>query len=45
MGLGLFLARGTIERLGGNVTLANREGGGAICHVQLPLTQLSVTSE
>ena len=40
MGLGLFLARGTIERLGGNVRLANRTDGGAVCFVQLPLGAL-----
>lgn len=44
MGLGLFLARGTIERLGGEVRLANREDGGALCRVQLPLTALRITS-
>ncbi len=43
MGLGLFLARSTIERLGGQVTLTNRDGGGAICRVQLPLAALRVT--
>jgi two-component system, sensor histidine kinase RegB len=42
MGLGLFLARGTIERLGGSLELSNREGGGAICRVRLPLTMLRV---
>jgi two-component system, sensor histidine kinase RegB len=42
MGLGLFLARGTIERLAGTVSLANRTGGGAVCRVQLPLDALRV---
>jgi two-component system, sensor histidine kinase RegB len=38
MGLGLFLARGTIERLGGMLTLKNRvERRGAACRVELPL--------
>jgi two-component system sensor histidine kinase RegB len=36
-GLGLFLANATIERLGGNVRLSNREGGGATTEVVLPL--------
>lgn len=42
MGLGLFLARGTLERLGGTVSLANRDDGGAVCRVQLPLESLRV---
>lgn len=44
MGLGLFLARGTIERLAGTVSLANRVGGGAVCRVQLPLEALRVAN-
>lgn len=36
-GLGLFLANATLERLGGNVHLYNREGGGATTEVTLPL--------
>lgn len=44
MGLGLFLARGTIERLAGTVSLANRVGGGAVCRVQLPLDALRVAN-
>jgi two-component system, sensor histidine kinase RegB len=42
MGLGLFLARGTIERLGGRVVFGNREGGGAVCRIELPLASLRV---
>lgn len=42
MGLGLFLARGTIERLGGSLELSNRVGGGAVCRVRLPLAMLRV---
>jgi two-component system, sensor histidine kinase RegB len=42
MGLGLFLARGTIERLGGSLALQNHAGGGAICRVRLPLAPLRV---
>jgi two-component system sensor histidine kinase RegB len=36
-GLGLFLANATLERLGGNVRLYNREGGGATTEVTLPI--------
>ncbi len=36
-GLGLFLANATIERVGGQVRLLNREGGGAITLLTLPL--------
>lgn len=39
-GIGLFLANATIERLGGKVALLNREGGGAVTEVRLPLTKL-----
>ncbi|MEI7455711.1 MAG: ATP-binding protein [Nitrosomonadales bacterium] len=38
-GLGLFLANATIERLGGNVRLYNREGGGATTELCLPIAQ------
>ena len=44
IGIGLFLANATIERFGGEVRLFNREGGGAITQVTLPLSTLgSVT--
>lgn len=43
MGLGLFLARGTIERLGGSLALTNRAACGAICRVRLPLAPLRVS--
>lgn len=36
-GLGLFLANATLERLGGKVSLYNREGGGATTEVTFPL--------
>lgn len=39
MGIGLFLANATIERLGGSVQLSDREGGGARTAVRLPLDQ------
>ena len=42
LGLGLLLANATIERIGGSVTLANREGGGGITQVMLPITALTV---
>jgi two-component system sensor histidine kinase RegB len=41
-GIGLFLANATIERLGGSVVLLNREGGGALTRVSLPLTKLRI---
>jgi two-component system sensor histidine kinase RegB len=39
-GIGLFLANATIERFGGKVVLLNREGGGALTRVSLPLAKL-----
>ncbi|HVY05881.1 MAG TPA: ATP-binding protein [Burkholderiales bacterium] len=36
-GLGLFLANATVERIGGNVTLFNREGGGGCARITIPL--------
>jgi two-component system sensor histidine kinase RegB len=44
MGLGLFLARGTVERLQGTLTLSNRADGGAVCHIRLPLATLRVSA-
>ena len=41
-GIGLFLANATIERFGGKVALLNREGGGAITRVTLPLAKLRI---
>ncbi|HED40484.1 MAG TPA: HAMP domain-containing histidine kinase [Chromatiales bacterium] len=43
-GLGLFLAQAVIERLGGHITINNREGGGASVNIQLPLKPLMVTA-
>jgi len=40
-GIGLLLANATIERLGGSVTLFNRDGGGGCTRVQLPLARLA----
>lgn len=39
-GIGLLLARATLERLGGRVTLAPREGGGVRTLMELPLATL-----
>jgi len=40
LGIGLFLTNATIERLGGAVSLFNRDGGGACARVTLPLQRL-----
>jgi two-component system, sensor histidine kinase RegB len=40
-GIGLLLARATIERIGGQVDLTAREGGGATTLVKLPLAALN----
>jgi len=37
MGLGIFLARSLVERLGGSTALENRLGGGAVARVRLPI--------
>ncbi|MBV1881597.1 MAG: hypothetical protein KUG82_08190 [Pseudomonadales bacterium] len=42
LGLGLFLAHASVERLGGSITLFNREEGGVCTRIILPL--LSLTS-
>lgn len=36
-GIGLFLAHAAVERLGGRIVLADRDGGGAVTRVELPL--------
>lgn len=41
-GIGLFLANATIERFGGKVVLLNRDGGGAVTRVSLPLAKLQI---
>ncbi|MDH5189788.1 MAG: ATP-binding protein [Gammaproteobacteria bacterium] len=43
MGLGLFLTYTTLERLGGDVRIFNREGGGVICQINLPLSNIQLT--
>jgi len=39
MGLGLFLAHATIQRLDGEITLTDREGGGTCSRIRIPLTK------
>jgi two-component system, sensor histidine kinase RegB len=39
MGLGLFLAHATIQRLDGEITLTNRDGGGTRSRIRIPLTK------
>ena len=45
LGLGLFLTYATLERLGGKVQLFNREGGGVLCQVMLPLENIQITKD
>lgn len=42
LGLGLFLAITTIGRFDGEVQLRNRDGGGLLCRITLPLAALKV---
>lgn len=37
LGVGLYLAHATIRRLGGKLTISNREGGGTLLTITLPL--------
>ncbi len=39
-GIGLFLAHAAVERLGGRIALASREGGGAVTRIELPLEKI-----
>ena len=43
LGLGLFLAYTTLQRFGGEVRLTNRDGGGVLCRLTLPLIALRVS--
>ncbi|HHJ18197.1 MAG TPA: HAMP domain-containing histidine kinase [Gammaproteobacteria bacterium] len=43
MGLGLFLTHATLQRLGGNIELFDREGGGTCTRVVLPLATFSLS--
>ena len=45
MGLGLFLTYTTLERLGGEVRIFNRDSGGVKCQINLPLTTIKLTSQ
>ena len=38
LGLGLFLAHASIQRLGGDVQLFERDGGGVCTEIRLPLS-------
>jgi two-component system sensor histidine kinase RegB len=44
LGLGLFLAYTTFSRFGGDVRLMQRDGGGVLCRLTLPLATLKVTA-
>ena len=44
MGLGLFLTYTTLERLGGEVRIFNREGGGVKCQINLPLSTIKLST-
>ena len=37
LGVGLYLAHATLQRLGGTVTIHNRDGGGTLTRITLPL--------
>ena len=45
MGLGLFLTYTTLERLGGEVRIFNRDSGGVKCQINLPLTTIKLTRQ
>lgn len=45
LGLGLFLSYNTLQRLGGEVRLLNREGGGTICRILLPIKPLIISEQ
>ncbi len=45
MGLGLYLANASIQRLGGSIEMHNRSEGGALTRVVLPLEQTTAQSE
>jgi two-component system sensor histidine kinase RegB len=37
LGVGLYLAQATLQRLGGKLSISNREAGGTTLHITLPL--------
>lgn len=42
LGVGLYLSYTTVERLGGEIRMYERDGGGTCCHIHLPLAELKV---
>ena len=40
--MGIFLANATVERMGGQVQLANREAGGARATIRIPLSAIAL---
>lgn len=38
MGLGIFLANAALRRAGGSIEMFNRQAGGALTLIRLPLT-------
>lgn len=40
LGVGLYLSYNTLERMGGDIRLFNRDGGGAVCRIRLPLANI-----
>lgn len=42
LGLGLFLAQTTMQRLGGDLVFGARAGGGTVCRLTMPLAPLRV---
>jgi len=42
LGVGLYLAQATIQRLGGKLSINNREAGGTTLHITLPLLTTGV---
>jgi signal transduction histidine kinase len=42
MGLGLFLAKSTLNRFGGTIQLHNRDTGGTRAVIELPLDSLTI---
>ena len=45
LGVGLYLAHATIQRLGGNLSINKREQGGTTLHITLPLLAESFSQD
>jgi len=45
MGVGLYLARATVQRLGGTLSIRNREQGGTMTRITLPLLAPETTNQ